>query len=578
MADVRYATVTAPGNGVKVNWDFNFSGAVGTPGYISQDHIKAFTTSAIGVRVDIPVTPDMFIGPTTLRVTPAVPTGLTLTIYRDTPKDRPLVDFATTAILSEASLDRSARQNVYAVAEMVDAFNETKKVVDGVVGNVAAAEAAAIASQASAVASAGSAATAQGQVILATAQANNAALNAQSANDSSFAAFNSANRAEDEADESAASASAAALTLVNFEKRYLGAKATAPTVDNTGAPLAAGAVYYNTTIPQWYVYDSTSGWQVPTNNVIRSGNGAPSVGVGLNGDVYYDFVGYMIYGPKTGGSWGTGVSLVGPSGPGTGNVVGPANSLDSEVAIYNGTTGTSIKRSTLTASVLKIASGILAAAVGAVDYVLPGLITSVNGITMNTAKLLGRTTAGVGRVEEITPGNGLTFTGGVLSVVPAGTTLLATVTTTAGAASVNFLNVFSAQYDNYEVYVDGARPVTTGSLTGRAAVAGVEVSAAGNYANNPIATSMMLGANSGTLSSGQGMSARVTILNANSANTLKVFLANGLSQRDASTTWDPVDQHQAYIGANAMSGFTLAMGGGGFAAGCVIRVYGVSNT
>lgn len=45
---------------------------------------------------------------------------------------------------------------------------------------------------------------------------------------------------------------------------------------------------------------------------------------------------------------------------------------------------------------------------------LSGLITS-SGLTMTTAKLLGRSTAGSGAVEEITIGNGLALTSGVLS-------------------------------------------------------------------------------------------------------------------------------------------------------------------
>lgn len=48
------------------------------------------------------------------------------------------------------------------------------------------------------------------------------------------------------------------------------------------------------------------------------------------------------------------------------------------------------------------------------QYVIQGPITT-SGLTMNTARLLGRSTAGVGEVEELTVGTGLTLSGGVLA-------------------------------------------------------------------------------------------------------------------------------------------------------------------
>ena len=50
---------------------------------------------------------------------------------------------------------------------------------------------------------------------------------------------------------------------------------------------------------------------------------------------------------------------------------------------------------------------------------LSGLVTA-SGLTQNTARLLGRTTAGVGAVEEISIGPGLTLTGGVLDATGGG--------------------------------------------------------------------------------------------------------------------------------------------------------------
>jgi hypothetical protein len=48
---------------------------------------------------------------------------------------------------------------------------------------------------------------------------------------------------------------------------------------------------------------------------VRSGAGSPSTSLGVDGDFYIDTSNNLIYGPKTGGSWGSGTSIVGPVGP-----------------------------------------------------------------------------------------------------------------------------------------------------------------------------------------------------------------------------------------------------------------------
>jgi len=59
-------------------------------------------------------------------------------------------------------------------------------------------------------------------------------------------------------------------------------------------------------------------------------------------------------------------------GGGSGDVVGPSSSVASEVALFDGTTGKLIKRSSLTATVVKAAAGVLSAAVAGTDYYAPG--------------------------------------------------------------------------------------------------------------------------------------------------------------------------------------------------------------
>ena len=57
----------------------------------------------------------------------------------------------------------------------------------------------------------------------------------------------------------AASATAAAASYDSFDDRYLGAKATPPSVDNDGNALITGAIYWDTVTNQMYAW-SGSGW------------------------------------------------------------------------------------------------------------------------------------------------------------------------------------------------------------------------------------------------------------------------------------------------------------------------------
>lgn len=47
---------------------------------------------------------------------------------------------------------------------------------------------------------------------------------------------------------------------------------------------------------------------------LRNGSGAPSNGLGVNGEFYIDYTGWQIYGPKAGGVWPAGHALTGPAG------------------------------------------------------------------------------------------------------------------------------------------------------------------------------------------------------------------------------------------------------------------------
>ncbi len=110
------------------------------------------------------------------------------------------------------------------------------------------------------------------QVLLATTQANNAAVSATNSANSATASANSASAASTSETNAASSASSASsaqtaaesardATLAaydNFDDRYLGTKSTAPTVDNDGNALVAGALYFDSVAGAMYVYTGSA--------------------------------------------------------------------------------------------------------------------------------------------------------------------------------------------------------------------------------------------------------------------------------------------------------------------------------
>jgi hypothetical protein len=89
--------------------------------------------------------------------------------------------------------------------------------------------------------------------VIATTAASNAAASAS-------AASTSASNASTSETNAAASAASAAASLDSFDDRYLGSKASAPTLDNDGNALLEGALYWNSVADVLYVWDG-SAWQ-----------------------------------------------------------------------------------------------------------------------------------------------------------------------------------------------------------------------------------------------------------------------------------------------------------------------------
>lgn len=106
------------------------------------------------------------------------------------------------------------------------------------------------------------------------------------------------------------------------------------------------------------------------------------------------------------------------AGTGGGDVSGPASSVDSEVAIFNGITGKIIKRASGT-GVAKLTAGVLSAGTVSLTTEVSGdLPLSSLAQAGAASRILGRgSAAGAGDYQDLTVGTGLQISGTVLSAV-----------------------------------------------------------------------------------------------------------------------------------------------------------------
>ena len=121
---------------------------------------------------------------------------------------------------------------------------------------------------------------------------------------------------------------------------------------------------------------------------------------------------------------GTSGQVLTSAGAGTPTWATPTTGTVTAVSVVsaNGLAGTSsggatpaLTLSTTVTGVVKGNGTALSAATAATDYVAPSAYASANGLTMATARLLGRTTASTGAAEEISVAGGLTLSGGTLT-------------------------------------------------------------------------------------------------------------------------------------------------------------------
>ena len=81
---------------------------------------------------------------------------------------------------------------------------------------------------------------------------------------------------------------------------------TTPTVVNGGTPAAA--------VFNFQLEAGIQGIQGVAGISVLNGAGAPGAELGVNGDLYIDTTAHAIYGPKAGGAWGSPTTLIGPQG------------------------------------------------------------------------------------------------------------------------------------------------------------------------------------------------------------------------------------------------------------------------
>ncbi len=164
------------------------------------------------------------------------------------------------------------------------------------------------------------------------------------------------------------------------------------------------------------------------------------------------------------------------TGTGAGDVSGPASSVDSEIVLFDSTTGKLIKRASLS-GLVKATSGVASAATAGTDYGAPGTASTWTASQRGTV-----TTANTGAYNMNTTNNWIT--------TPTGTVTLTFTNITAGQSG--FITLVNGS--NYTIAKDSAVKVASGVLTA--------LSATGTYLlsyHSPDGTSVYLTA-SGALS------------------------------------------------------------------------------
>ena len=229
----------------------------------------AYTQQAdVAVFVGGTSTSFTFLSSSTISLSTAPTSGVIVRIARTTAITTRAVDFSNGAILTESDLDNSNIQVFQAAQEAIDTanasvfkdsdgkFNAQSRVIKNVADPVSAQDAVTKSWAESGMTSQLTIATAK--AVIATDKAAEALASKVAAQSSEDDAADSETNAADSATAAADSATAAALSLDSFDDRYLGPKATAPTVDNDGDALIEGALYFDSVTKVFNVWTTAT--------------------------------------------------------------------------------------------------------------------------------------------------------------------------------------------------------------------------------------------------------------------------------------------------------------------------------
>ena len=184
--------------------------------------------------------------------------------YVDTGASSQVVAATTQATNSATSAAASAASAAAAATSESNSANSATASAN----SAATASASQTASASSETNAAASAAAALGSQNAAASSASAASASETASASSQTAASTSETNAAASAVSAAASAASAAAIYDQFDDRYLGVFATAPTVDNDGNALVQGALYYNSTDSTMYVYSGSTWLAVNTGTFI----------------------------------------------------------------------------------------------------------------------------------------------------------------------------------------------------------------------------------------------------------------------------------------------------------------------
>ena len=272
---------TYTGDAVTTNFGFNKA-------YIEQSMVEVYLDGVLQTVT----THYTWFNATTIQFVAAPGSGVAVLFQRRTTNDSRLVDFQDAGNLTEADLDLSANQLFYLVQEAQDDFTANAMALDTdtkweaggyIIKNVADPTADQEAATrkygdtnwggAAAAAAAASAADAAADLVL---------TNADVVTTNADVVLTAADVIAAEAARVAAvsAQTSAELALDTFDDRMLGNKASAPTLDNDGDPLADGALYWNTTEDVMYVY-SDSAWTLWSGNYLLLSGGT------MTGDIAF---------------------------------------------------------------------------------------------------------------------------------------------------------------------------------------------------------------------------------------------------------------------------------------------------